>query len=102
VIFWNRLSKPNKLEKRIAKLEERIAKLEKDLSLAIRYFNAHVSRHERVGWTDSVTKAMRILCDHTGRHPQPGESRKNEPTQKEWDEDIPTDLGKETSAGTGC
>ena len=90
---------PMKASKRIAKLEERIAEVEKDLSLAIHFFNAHVSRHERVGWTDSVTKAMRVLCDYTGRHPQPGESSKNDPTQKEWDEDAPTNPGKETGEG---
>ncbi len=70
------------------RLEKRIAKLERDLNLAIRTFNAQISSHERVSWTGPVTRAMRILCDHVGRHPKTGESTKNFPTQKDWNKDT--------------
>ncbi len=72
---------------RLDRIEKRMAALERNVARSIGYFNSHVSRHERVSWTDPVTKAMRIICDYVGRYPVPGESKKNFPTQKDWGED---------------
>lgn len=76
------------LGERITAIEEQLAALGQNLKHTIGYYNSHIERHERVAWTDPVTKAMRILCDYVGRHPRPGESDDNFPAQKDWDNDV--------------
>ena len=55
-------------------LKERVIELEGELRGMRLLYNRHIDARNREDWTDSVTKAMRVLCDYVGRHPKVGES----------------------------
>ena len=64
-------------------LRQQIVKLEAEFDGLLASYNERIDEISREGWTDPITRAMRVVCDHVGRWPERGDSGISDYTRPE-------------------